>query len=163
VFSPGNLHRYIGEKATIPFRFKRINTCDDHAGMSGENVQRDAELADGDASAAVAIASQMMPLRTENMSEEPPQRGSPHPTCVQSRRPRGNEPPLSRRRLSNPTSAMTSKMMSETKVTTMLAVLSLVLVTIQLSKIGFHVERSCRLISLDYRNQLRLVTYPHDT
>ncbi len=79
MFSPGNLHRYVGKKATIPFRFKRINTCDDHAGMSGEDVQRNAELADGNASAAVAIASQIIPLRTENMSEEPLQRGSPPP------------------------------------------------------------------------------------
>jgi hypothetical protein len=32
------LYRYTGKKVTIPFRFKMMNTCDNHMGMSDGNV-----------------------------------------------------------------------------------------------------------------------------
>jgi hypothetical protein len=58
-----------GKRATIPSRFKNMNIWVVHScEKGGRNTGKDEELAVGGTPAAVAIRSQMIPLRIKTMS-----------------------------------------------------------------------------------------------
>lgn len=121
-----------------------------------------AGLTVGGTSAAAAIMSQTIPLRTRTRQwiESGIAKGDRHiPTWFQRRRPRRNEPPLSLRRRNNPTSMITNKTVSKRREMTMFVLLSSELSATQACRVGSHAGRSCRWISLDGRKQLRLVGY----
>jgi hypothetical protein len=119
---------------------------------------RNAGFTVGGTSAAAAIRNQTVPLRTRTRQwiESGTAKGDhPIPTWFQTRLPELTEPPLSRRRRSNPTSMIMNKTVSKRREMTMLVLLSSELRKIQARKVGSQADRSCGWISLDGRKQLR--------
>jgi hypothetical protein len=145
-------------KATIPFRFNMMNTCDVYMVMGKKRqTKNDAGHTVGGTPATVAIRSQTTPLGSGNKVSELRhcKMGPPDPTCFQRRRPRANDPPPSWRRRSSPMSTIRSKTMSVMRVTMILGLFFSVLSTIQSCRTGSHAERVCRWVSLDDPKLLR--------